>query len=309
MFKQLFRIVALMMLLCFTLFAQAETTSSGSGINWMEVIFVLGYIGGIFVLLPIILYTNSHEKLFAPNSENQEEIKILENLNEDERNDRASIILEKIEENLTAFESDDDENMITITNGKQAKFMKQGLDYINKQLTPTNEEIIDRIEEFTNVYENRTERVFTGSKWIIVCSVALGGFVILTAGGFSSFLIFHSFGLLFYILSSRTTMYGIEKRLEYFGEKSNILGPILSGLMMGDGTKYYEKSGGSWSRDYGTENTIAIMGYIFMFIIAMIMGFLAAFLGVLNFILNYSTSYLLPIKPKEEWFAKNFPVT
>ena len=196
--------------------------------------------------------------------------------------------------------------MVTITTGKQAKFMKRGLDYINKKLSPTNTEVIERVNEFATVYEDRARRAFTGSNWIIVCSVGVGVLLFLISG-ISTFIFIHLLGLLFYILSSRTTFYGIDKRMDYFGITGGIIGSIMTGLFLGAGTKYYIKeSGSSWKRDWETEGQMAIIGLFIMLIVAMILGFFAAFLGIINFVLNYSTSFLLPFKSDEDWYAKKF---
>ena len=74
-----------------TIYAQVEPaeTSSGGGIDWFEVIIITGYLLGVFILLPVVVYTNLKEKLFSPTTENSEEVQIIENLSEEERNNRA----------------------------------------------------------------------------------------------------------------------------------------------------------------------------------------------------------------------------
>lgn len=308
--KQIIFTAVLLLIVSVTLFAKgdADATASGGGIDWFELMIVTGYVLGVFLLLPIIIYTNAKEKIFTPNSDNQEEIQPIEGLNEDEKNNRAALILESIEEKMTPFQSEDGEDMVTITSGKQAKFTKQGLDYINKKLVPTNTEVIERVDEFSAVYEDRTRRAFTGSKWVIGSSAGLG-ILFLYMGGISTFIFVHFLGLLFYILSSRTTFYGIDKRMEYFGGGMGLIGSVMSGLFLGDGTKYYVKeSGGSWKRDWETEGQMALIGLVLLFIAAMILGFFAAFLGVVNFVINYSTSFLLPLKSDEDWYEKNLAV-
>jgi len=306
--KSLFVVFALFFISSFSIYAQTEpaTQSSGGGIDWFQVIIVTGYLLGVFILLPIVIYTNMKEKLFSPNAENSESVQIIENLSEEERNNRAISILEKIEEKLTPFTADNGENMITITSGKQAKFVKEGLDYINVHLVPTNLDAIARAEEFAAVYADRTQRAFTGSNWVIGCSLGVGILVFMMAG-ISTFIFIHFLGLVFYVLASRTTMYTLEKRMKYFGRSGGIIGSILSGLFVGNGVKYYVKnSSGYVKRDWETEGQMAIFGLVLLFIAAMILGFFAAFLGVINALLNYSTSYLLPFKPKVDWFETNF---
>lgn len=304
--KHLVLISALLLLSAVSIFAAGEAvTTQEKSIDWFQLLITIGYLGGTFLLLPVVIYTNLKEKLFVRNSDNEEEVQLVEGLTEEERNNRAALILDDIGKKLTPFQLEDGEDMISITSGKQAKFMKRGLDYIKKKLTPTNTEIIERVDEFTGVYEDRTRRAFTGSKWVIGCSAAIGLLFLFTMG-FSGFMVIHFLGLLFYILSSKTTFYGIEKRMKYFSG-GNFISSFMKGLFLGDGVKYYVKTGGGpWRRDWETEGQMAMIGLMFMLIAAMILGFFAAFFGVINFFLNYSTSFLLPFKSDDAWYVKNF---
>lgn len=278
----------------------AGKQESESGLDWLEIIMIIGYLGGVFVLLPLVIYTNSKENLFIPNADNQDKIDIIEDLTEEQHNQRSAEILERIESKLTSFKAEDGSEMLTITNGFQARFTKHGLDYIRKRLNPTDPEIIDRMNEFSEVYKDRARRAFTGSRWVIISSIGIGVLFFFT-GGVSTFLFIHALGLVFYILSSRTTFYGIEKRLKYFGGGSG----IMSTLFLGKGTKYYVKSGGgSWKRDWETEGQMAIIKMFLLVVIALFLGFLAAFLGVVNFIINYSTSFILPFQSIDKWYER-----
>lgn len=301
--------VVLLILSSLILFAQTEPTTpsdSGGGIDWFELIILIGYLGGVFFLLPLVIYTNLKEKLFVASPENQEEIQIITNLSEEDRNDRAALVLESIEKQMTPFQSEEGEDLVTITSGKQARFTKQGLDYINKNLCPTNTDVIARVNEFSDVYADRARRAFTGSKWIIACSVGVGALFLWT-GGITTFIFIHFLGLLFYILSSRTAFYTIEKRMDRFGAGSGLLGSIMTGLFLGDGVKYYIRdSSGFRRRDWETEGQMAIIGLVIMFFVALLLGVFTAFLGVINSVLNYSTSFIIPFKSDDDWFEKNF---
>lgn len=88
-------------------------TTTDSGIDWVQVIFAGSYLIGVFVLLPIVIFTNMNEKIATPGNGD----KFLASLSEEERNKRASEILEKIGEKLTPFQSEEGEDLITITKG------------------------------------------------------------------------------------------------------------------------------------------------------------------------------------------------
>lgn len=305
--KRILLTVVLLFVTSIVLFAADNTDpeTAKKSIDWVEIMFAGGYLIGVFILLPIVIYTNLHEKLFVPSDKNRNEIQPID-ASESERNAKATEILETIESKLTPFKADDGSDMITITNGRQARLVKRGLDYINKRLCPTDAAIIDRTNEFSEVYNHRAKRAFTGSYWIIACSAGVGLLLTFTAG-ISVFLFIHFLGLLFYILSSRTTLFAIEKRMKYFGNGTGIIAAIMTALVIGDGTKYYIKeNGGSWKRDWETEGNMAIVGLIILVVVALILGFLAAFLGVINFIFNYSTSFILPFKSDDKWYEEKF---
>lgn len=315
--KKQILLMIFLMLLMMTTFATNDTTAtaaaqkaSGSGgVDWFELILLIGYIGGVFVLLPIVVYTNFNEHIFSPGDE-PDKINIDPGLTLEERNSRSVEILERIEEKLTPVKGENDEDLITITKGSQAKFMKKGLDYIRKRLNPNEEQVLARVEEFEQVYHDRAARAFTGSYWIIACSTGVGLLTLFTAG-INTFLIIHLLGLLFYILSSRTTVYGTEKRLRWIGGiNSGLVAGVFASLFAGMGTTFYKRYSDG-SREFDGESTMANMGIVimFIFIIAVILGFFAVVLGVVNFILNYSTSFLLPFKKEEQWYKDNFDLT
>ncbi len=299
------------LLLAFTgmmLFAanEPETASSGGGIDWVQTIFAGSYIIAVFLLLPIVVYTNLKEGVSIPGEDDDEQIKPIEGLSDEERNQRALEILDEIDHRLTPYQDEDGEELITITKASQARFMKHGLDYINKRLQPGDPELLRRVDDCINIYQNRTRRVFTGSNWVLGCAIGVGVFVALVAG-FTSFLIIHALGILFYYLSSRTTMYGLEKRMEYFGKVPKVFSGIMNSLFIGNGTKYYVRyGGGPWERDWETEGQMALFSMVILFFAALFLGFFAALLGVLNFLMNYSRSYILPFGTLDDWFKNNF---
>ncbi|MFW5706271.1 MAG: hypothetical protein ACOCX8_04630, partial [Bacteroidota bacterium] len=106
-------------------FAAGEpgTASSGGGIDWVQVIFAGSYLVAVFLLLPIVVYTNMKEGIFIPGEDDEEQIKQVEDLTEAERNDRAGEILEQIEQKLTPYRDKNGEELITITKASQARFM------------------------------------------------------------------------------------------------------------------------------------------------------------------------------------------
>lgn len=278
---------------------------SGGSIDWVELIFLIGFLGGGFVVFPLVIITMIRERLSVPSAEKQALIQSNAVLDEDERNFRASLVLRKIEKKLTSSEDKDGNEWLTITKGSQARFMKRGLDYINKELVPTDIELVKRTLEFNEVYVDRMKRIFTGSGWIITCSVLVGILFYLSGGGFSFFLIVHAAALLSYILASRPTSYAFLKRLERLGGRQGCISGVMGGLLMGSGEKHYVSvNGGSWKRDHESEFTSGIIWLVITFVVAMILGFLTGLISIINFLMNFSTSMSLPFISGDSWYEK-----
>ena len=97
--------------------------------------------------------------------------------------------------------------------------------------------------------------------------------------------------------------------MDLFGGKG-LIGSVMSGLMIGNGYKYYIKhSDGSRTRDWESEGQMAVIGLLFMAVAALFLGLFTALLGMLNALLNYWNSYILPFKSDEGWYEENFDVS
>ncbi len=285
---------------------EAGETVTDSGMSLgdiFEFFIAAGYIVGVFVLLPWVIYTNMKEGLGLIEEGNTAPPK--SSLSKDERNSRAANILEEINNKLTHFEEEGEE-LVIITKGSQARFTRKGLAYIRNDLVPTEPDIIARTNELIGVYQNRSKRVFTGSYWIIGFAVALL-VIFIYQTGISRFVIIQTLGIVFYILSSRTPLYVLEKRIKRFGSIGfGIIGSVLSGLFIGSGTKYYKVySDGRKERDHETELTGGVIYFIIIVILGLFLAFMTPLLGIVNFLVNYMNNALIPRKP-ESWYEKNF---
>lgn len=289
-----------------TLLTACSSDNSGK-VDYFQIFVSIGYIGGVFIMLPITLFTNWNEKIIKA-SEN-----ISTSLNEkhsqDVRDSKAREILLTITQKLDKYQNENGEELLTITKGAQARFTKLGLDYINTRLFPSDPAIIEQVNNLTNLYNDRTKRYFSGSYWIIGSSLALGLFFIFgPSKQINAFVIIHWLGLLFYFLSSKASAYTLEKRHKALGAINiGIVSAIMGGLFMASGTKYdWVYSDGRRERAYDEEATNSLGIMLLIIVIAMILGFFAAFLGVINFLLNYSTSMLIPFRTVDHWYDKNF---
>ncbi|MCF6268304.1 MAG: hypothetical protein L3J41_01175 [Melioribacteraceae bacterium] len=307
MSKKFLFIIGFLILSSIALLAQAEpeVAKTESSIDWLELIMIVGYLGGVFVLFPWVVYTNLKEKLFTVELNYTEDSLLNSKLSVDERNNRARAILEEIENKLSPFHDEESgEELKTITKGSQARFIKRGVEHIQQNLKPTDTEVINRMNEIIQVYEDRTKRIFTGSKWVLGAAIAIGALFIYQMG-ISVFIVIHIIGILFYYMSSRVPVYIFEKRTRLFG-RLGFLGTILSGLAMSANTKHYAiYSDGTKKRDYESEATGGIIVLFATIVISLFLGFLAAALGVVNFLMNYMNNALIPTN-LNKWYDEKF---
>ncbi len=161
------------------------------------------------------------------------------------------------------------------------------------------------MEGLVELYENRTERFFTGSKWILFAAGAVAAFVGYTSG-LSTFFFVQLAGIAFYWFASRTPLYQLESRMDTFGSMGlGIVGGLLAGLFVGGGTQYYtEDSMGFRSRDYESEGQAALFQIILMAIAVLIVGALIIAFADLNAVMNYYSSYQKPIN-LNNWYDEN----
>jgi len=289
--------------------AGSEEVSAGSeengkrSIDWFTLLVMIGYLGGTLLILPIVIYTNLNEVIKTPITESSG-TQPFGDMSVEERNHRSSLVIKKIESKLDRFVDDEGDERVMINRGYQARFIKKALDYINTRLCPTDEEIIESVQAHSDHYLVRTKRVFAGSKLIIFCSAALG--ILIAWGGLWGYFAFHVLGLILYFLASKIPTYGIERAAKRFSG-GGFFGGVFAGLFASAATKHYVKYGdGPWERDGSSELTNSLGMYAFMVIIALLIGLFTALLGVINFLFNYSTSFLTPFaKADDAWFEKN----
>ncbi len=291
--------------------ATGETSSGGGGTDWFSIIVAGAYLLGVFLLLPVVIYTNLNEKIHQYNPDRQDQLDI-QNLSQEVKEQKAMAILERIDEKLDHFTDEEGNELVTITKGRQARYLKCGLDYINRHLQPVSDEVNQYVEEFTELYSDRVKRTFTGSKWIIGCGAGILVLMGLIDASMliEPFAIIHLLGLVFYILSSRTTQFTKEKREERFGSrKPGVAGLVFGSLFAGFAVKeYVSVNGGPWKRDYEGEFSSSIILIFIIAVVAILVSFLVAFFGVINFVLNYSTSFLNPFRSEQRWYEKEFEI-
>lgn len=301
-------LIVFMMILSTVLLAESGASESKGKSRTVETIFytIVGIclLGGAFAGLPLIIYTNQAEKISFPG---EGEVCLISGLTEEERNERARLILSEIDDKLHQYDDEDGTQVVTINSGGQAKFTKRGLDYINRRLAPTADDVTGRVKDLAGLYAERTKRFFTGSKWIIIsgalfCVLAL----VMKAWGMAFVWIL---GLAFYSMASRMTIYGIEKMIEWKGTvKIGCATAIFSVLWSGMNTTYYNvyKDG---RKEMDLHSTIG-SGFIYfalMMFVVMLLVMLMPIIGALNFVLNYWSSLLLPFGYDEDkWYQENF---
>ncbi len=278
--------------------------------DWFSIIIASTFMLGLFALFPLVIFTNVKEKLNLTPKSNAEIEDFINSLSMEERNQRAYEILESIENKLSTVPGEDGSDLLTITKGSQARYVRNGLEYIATYLQPDNQELTEQMNAIKEVYDNRTERYFAGSKWILGCAIAIPVVAVFIdfSSLWSSLMLLHFCGIAFYYLASRVPAYILEKRLRIFGSKGKgLVGVIMTSLFAGSATKHYVSiNGGPWKRDYDEEFSSNMTFLMIATIIAFLIGVFVAIFGVINFILNYSTNFILPFKSCKQWYDKTF---
>lgn len=295
---------------CFTAaaaWAGESAEAEGRSIDWFQWIVSIGYLVGMFVLFPVVVYTAANEKIkLAPEGGGPN---MRDDLSEEERNEKARELLEEVEARLSVVEDEGGAEAVTITSGAQARFTKNALDYICTRLCPTEEALVERTNEFIDVYTSCTQRFFSGSKWIIGCALFMIIFmaVVDLSMFFTSFTVIQLVSIAFYYLASKTPVYVMERRLERYGGKGRgVVGGVLVGLIAGLNTKHFVSvNGGPWERDYESEFGGSMFTLFIVVMAAFFIAVLIALFGILSFVMNYSTSFLLPFRSVDKWYEEN----
>ncbi|ASB48502.1 hypothetical protein [Alkalitalea saponilacus] len=267
---------------------------------------------GLFIWLMafgvlMIIYTHWNEKI-RPSSGNR----VLLDLPQHEHNIRAEIILSKIFARLAEIKDEDDEenNFYTIVRGRDAKFIKRGLDYINTRLNIDDPDIVRQFNYMKNLYNEKLKRSFTGSWWIIIAAFVVAGMMEAYAD-YPYIMPIYIAGIVLYFFASKVPLFLEEKRYHKFG-RGNLLSRIAGFLFSDIGgslDRARNSSYGIRSDSQRHKEDVAAYGdavsLVFnIFVLLFIASFVVVF-AVWKFFYNFWSRNLLSLSTLDQWYEKN----
>jgi hypothetical protein len=275
---------------------KTEESTGAKAINFIIGITVLGAFAGGIVYMVLVL----HKKYYVEvTPKGMEDARLSNGMGPKATNDenaKAAELLENVLGQWHSFRAEDGE---TYYFPRRMVHVKRSVALINEAKTyfPTDQTVIDRMNELGGIINDRTKRSFAGSWSLLVVSFLVLLFFYFVGSGQGSFVhkIFKLWWLwgsmAFYIMASFAPQFLIEKRMEWFGGKKFSSGLINTVLAIVAATPVSYTVVTHWSDGTKTkseEGTGAFIGIVLLALFALIIiGTCIIFFGIINFIRNY----------------------
>jgi len=213
-----------------------------------------------------------------------------------EENQQAAELLEQALSQWSSYVGEDSETYFIPRKMIQVK-RSVGIMNQAKAIMPTDEGVIDRMNELGGIINERTHRSFAGSWSLLGISFLVMLFFYFVAGGNDGF--FHRIlslwwlwgSMIFYIMASYAPQFLIEKRMEWFGGKKFSSGLIKTVLAIVAATPATYTVVTKWSDGSTTKSEEGAGTFLFIMALAIIaliiIGTLIIFFGLINFLRNY----------------------
>lgn len=189
-----------------------------------------------------------------------------------------------------------------IPNSEEPSFLptkKKHIDEVNLIIAdalatkPTEQEVVDLVNELNGVTNNMMKREFNGSKTIIVVSIVVGIILALITGGLPIFPI--AAGIIIYLFASRTPVFVlVRKELKGKSGGRSFLTAVMGGLFASIATAKTYKTVTKWSDGTTTTDTDNSETWISLGITFIVALFIAIFLWAISLI-SYIRNYWLYI--------------
>jgi len=256
-------------------------------INW-------GAIGILIIFLAMtghILYELFFKKKFKSYTVNDfRELRISNGEQEyasKEENEEAENILKSVFDSWTVVDTTQDEEFRDLHKSKQVKKSTELLNTVIS-VCPTDEHIVNRLNELSNAVNLANKREFNGSiKLIIIVPIVFALFSFMS-GSWSSVPYFAG-SIIFYVLSSFTPLFVINrKRFKGHDGKGSFMSSFIGGLFgtiaAAKTVKYINKD---TNEVVDTDNSETWWAMGFTFVILVLISFFVVFIALINYIRNY----------------------
>jgi len=165
-----------------------------------------------------------------------------------------------------------------------------------EDLQPTNELIVDRLNELSGCVNSANKRQFNGSKTLIIVAIIIFTLIFFISGASLSgsnlnSLIFPICSLAVYIMASLTPTFVLNRRIaKGKGKSRNFMTVFIAGLfgMIAAAPTYKtvtKWSDGSTSSD--TDHSATWFSLILTFVVLVLVSFFIVVIGLINYVRNY----------------------
>ena len=212
-----------------------------------------------------------------------------------EEDEEAEILLNDAFVIWPVVESTADDDLRAPLKRKQVKESTLLLKRV-EDLQPTNDLIIDRLNELSGCVNSANKRQFNGSKTLIIITIIIFTLISFISGGVFSWSNLSSYmfpicGLTIYIMASMTPTFVLNRRIvNGKGNSRNFMTVFIAGLfgMIAAAPTY--KTVTKWSDGSTTSDTdhgATWFSLILTFFVLVLVGFFIAVIGLINYIRNY----------------------
>ncbi len=271
---------------------ESEPSSSISSGDIWAIVFIL-LIGIAIVHMFISFKFKRFKPITVEVIKQQREASSMSEFASDEENELAMDYLEDIFDHWTDISEPDDEELKAPTRKVHIEKSLEQLETV-KDLLPTDDFVVKRLNEMGEVVNLNSKRSFSGSKSLIIVSLILTVFMYYSSKtDNSSFLgemlrLWWLWGsIIFYIVASYAPQFLIDKRLRRLGSSNFSSGLVgfFTGMFIGAPTFSYitKYSDGSSSR----STTFNLIGLFLMLVGLMLLGMFIIFFGLLNYLRNF----------------------
>jgi len=274
----------------------AEKTAAQKALDLVMGIAILGAFFGGLAYMFIILRKKYYVEVTAAQMNDQRLAQGLSPQATDDENEKSAELLETALNQWSSYKGEDGETYFIPRKMAQ---VKRSVNLINeaKSFLPTDDVVINRMNELGGIVNERTKRSFAGSWSLLGVSflVMVLFYFIGTKEGNFFYKILQLWWLwgsmIFYIMASYAPQFLIEKRMEWFGGKKFSSGLIKTVLAIVIATPVSYTVVSKWSDGSTTKSEEGTGGFLFIVALAaialIIIGVCIIFFGIINFIRNY----------------------
>jgi hypothetical protein len=271
---------------------ESEPSSSISSGDIWAIVFIL-----VIIIAIVHMFISFKLKRFEPitveETKQQRLASSMSELATNEENELAMDYLEDIFDHWSDVSKPDEEQLKAPTRKIHIEKSLSQLGAV-KDILPTDDYVVERLNELGDVVNSNSKRSFSGSKSLIIVSLILTVFMYFTLKtDTNSFLgvmlkLWWLWGsIIFYIVASYSPQFLIDKRLRKLGSgnfSSGLVG-FFTGMFIGAPTFSYitKYSDGSSSR----STAFNLIGLFLMLVGLMILGMFIVFFGLLNYLRNF----------------------